>query len=281
MSQTKTLAELTIKNNFLFSAVMLDPENCRGLLEIILGISIDRVIVSREQCLIYHPEYRSVRLDIYAKDSRNTHYNVEMQVSPKPALAKRCRYYHSQMDMELLLAGTDYTGLPDTYVIFICDFDPFGDGLYRYSTGMVCEETGKSVSDGVKTVYLNAHGRNRDGIPEELLQFLDYVKNTGRTEGISTTDPFVRHLQDSIDKIKQNRGMEERYMLLEEMMRNEKREGNTEGKQEFLLTALESKFSVPSELKEKIMSETDIEKLNLWFQLSLKVSSLEEFEQNM
>ena len=60
-----------------------------------------------------------------------------------------------------------------------------------------------------------------------------------------------------------------------------KLEGNAEGKQEFLLTALESKFSVPSELKEKIMSETDIEKLELWFQLSLKVSSLEEFEQNM
>lgn len=78
-------------------------------------------------------------------------------------------------------------------------------------------------------------------------------------------------------------------MLLEEMMRNErqegklegKMEGNTEGKKEFLLTALESKFSVPSELKEKIMSETDIEKLNLWFQLSLKASSLKEFEQNM
>lgn len=136
-------------------------------------------------------------------------------------LPKRSRYYHDQIDMDALLAGDSYENLPDTYVIFICDFDPFGDGLYRYSTGMVCEETGKSVSDGVKTVYLNAHGRNRDGIPEELLQFLDYVKNTGRTEGISTTDPFVRHLQDSIDKIKQNRGMEERYMLLEEMMRNE------------------------------------------------------------
>lgn len=218
---------------------------------------------------------------MYAKDEKQTRYNVEMQVERKPALGKRSRYYQSQMDMEMLLTGEDYTELPNTYVIFICDFDPFGDGLYRYSTGMVCEETGKSVSDGVKTIYLNAHGRNREDIPEELLQFLDYVKNTGRTEGISTTDSFVRHLQDSIDKIKQNRGMEERYMLLEEMMRNEKREGNTEGKQEFLLTALESKFSVPSELKEKIMSETDIEKLNLWFQLSLKVSSLEEFEQNM
>lgn len=70
-------------------------------------------------------------------------------------------------------------------------------------------------------------------------------------------------------------------MLLEEMMRNEKQEGNAEGKQEFLLTVLESKFSVPAELKEKIISETDISKLNEWFQLSLKVSSIEEFEQNM
>lgn len=281
MGRTKRLKELTIKDNFMFGAVMMDEDNCKGLLERVLEIQIDRVDVSKEKSIVYHPEYKGVRLDVYAKDEKQTRYNVEMQVERKPALGKRSRYYQSQMDMEMLLTGEDYTELPNTYVIFICDFDPFGDGLYRYSTGMVCEETGKSVSDGVKTIYLNAHGRNREDIPEELLQFLDYVKNTGRTEGISTTDSFVRHLQDSIDKIKQNRGMEERYMLLEEMMRNEKREGNTEGKQEFLLTALESKFSVPSELKEKIMSETDIEKLNLWFQLSLKVSSLEEFEQNM
>ena len=241
--ETRKFKDLTIRDAFMFAAVMSDPEICRRVLELALGIPISEVHIQTEKTMAYHS----------------------------------------------LLAGDSYENLPDTYVIFICDFDPFGDGLYRYSTGMVCEETGKSVSDGVKTIYLNAHGRNREDIPEELLQFLDYVKNTGRTEEISTTDPFVRHLQDSIDKIKQNRGMEERYMLLEEMMRNERQEGkiegklegNTEGKQEFLLTALESKFSVPSELKEKIMSETDIEKLNLWFQLSFKVSSLEEFEQNM
>lgn len=40
-------------------------------------------------------------------------------------LSKRARYYHSQMDMELLRPGNDYAELPDTYVIFICDFDPF------------------------------------------------------------------------------------------------------------------------------------------------------------
>ena len=202
---------------------------------------------------------------------------MEMQVTLQKFLPKRSRYYHDQIDMDALLAGDSYENLPDTYVIFICDFDPFGDGLYRYSTGTYCRETGNLVNDGVETIYLNAHGKNRNDIPEELLQFLDYVKNTGRKEVVSTIDPFVRHLQDTIDKIKLNRGMEERYMLLEEMMRNEKREG----KQECLLALLESKFSVSAELKEKIISETDIDKINTWFRLSLKVSSLEEFEQNM
>ena len=55
----------------------------------------------------------------------NTHYDVEMQVAKKEALEKRTRYYHSQMDMELLVKGKDYSELPKACVIFICDFDPF------------------------------------------------------------------------------------------------------------------------------------------------------------
>ena len=133
----------------------------------------------------------------------------------------------------------------------------------------------------MKTVYLNAHGKNRDGIPEELMQFLDYVKNTGRKETNSTVNPFVRHLQNTIDTIKQDRSMEERYMLLEEMMRKEKQEGRQEMAVQFLIDSLESKFSVPDSLTKKIMSEMDISKLQSWFLLSLKVSSLEEFERNM
>ena len=283
--ETRKFKDLTIRDAFMFAAVMSDPEICRRVLELALGIPISEVHIQTEKTMAYHSEYHGVRLDVYAADADRTRFNVEMQVTLQKFLPKRSRYYHDQIDMDALLAGDSYENLPDTYVIFICDFDPFGDGLYRYSTGMVCEETGKSVSDGVKTVYLNAHGRNREDIPEELLQFLDYVKNTGRTEEISTTDPFVRHLQDSIDKIKQNRGMEERYMLLEEMMRNEKQKGIQEGSQKMLvqciIESLESKFAIPVELRENIISETESDKLNAWFQLSLKASSLKEFEQNM
>lgn len=78
MAKRKTLRELTIKDNFMFGAVMCDEENCRRLLELVLEFQIDRVVVSKEKCMVYHPEYKGIRLDVYAKDENNTHYNVEM-----------------------------------------------------------------------------------------------------------------------------------------------------------------------------------------------------------
>ena len=114
----KKLQDLTIKDNFMFGAVMTDPENCRLFLERALGFPISRVTVSKEKSIVYHPEYKGIRLDVYAQDDHNTHYNVEMQMLKHPALGKRSRYYHSQIDMELLLSRMDYEELPDTYVIF-------------------------------------------------------------------------------------------------------------------------------------------------------------------
>ena len=125
MAERKTLQDLTIKDNFMFGAVMMDEEICRELLELVLGFRIAKVTVSKEKCFVYHPEYKGVRLDILAADEKNTHYNVEMQVFRKRKPGKRSRYYHSQIDMELLRSGQDYEELPDSYVIFICDFDPF------------------------------------------------------------------------------------------------------------------------------------------------------------
>ena len=277
----RNFKDLTIRDAFMFAAVMSDPEICRRVLELALGIPISEVHIQTEKTMSYHSEYHGVRLDVYAADVNRTRFNVEMQVTLQKFLPKRSRYYHDQIDMDALLTGNSYEDLPDTYVIFICDFDPFGDGLYRYSTGTYCEETGNRINDGVKTIYLNAHGKNRKDIPEELLEFLDYVKNTGRRKEISTADPFVKHLQNTIDTIKQDRSMEERYMLLEEMMRNEKQEGRQEIAVQFLLDSLNSKFSVSTALSKKISSETDMNKLQSWFQLSLKVTSLEDFEKNM
>ena len=138
MAGSKKFKDLTIKNNFMFGAVMCDEQNCKEFLELVLQMPIERVEVSKEKSIIYHPEYKGVRLDVYAKDALNRRFNVEMQVLREPSPGKRSRYYHSQIDMELLLKGMAYEHLPDTYVIFICDYDPFGLGKYRYIFHNIC-----------------------------------------------------------------------------------------------------------------------------------------------
>ena len=71
----------------------------------VIGTPIDRIEVSKEKSMVYHPEYKGARLDVYAKDEKNTHYNIEMQMLKNTSLGKRSRYYQSQIDMELLLKG--------------------------------------------------------------------------------------------------------------------------------------------------------------------------------
>ena len=78
MSQKKSLQELTFKDNFMFGAVLLDPENCKGVIERSIGTEIERVEVSKEKSIVYNPEYKGIRLDAYAKNENKTHYNVEM-----------------------------------------------------------------------------------------------------------------------------------------------------------------------------------------------------------
>ena len=143
------------------------------------------------------------------------------------ALAKRSRYYHAQMDMDALLAGESYDQLADTYVIFICDFDPFGNRLYRYTIENRIQETGKALNDGSQTIILSTKGKNQSEVPVELVRFLQYVAQ--ETDEAETEDDYVKMLQERIKSIKKNRDWEGKYMLLEEMMREERMEGMQEG----------------------------------------------------
>lgn len=229
MGKKKSLQELTIKDDFMFGAVMLDPENCKGILERILGLEIERVEVSREKSIVYNPEYKGVRLDIYAKDENNTHYNVEMQALRKQAIEKRARYYHDQMDMELLLSGMSYKELPDTYVIFICDYDPYGKKKYRYTREALCKEVPElSMIDGSHTIFLSTKGTNTDEVSPELVRFLEYVETPLSDSERDFEDEFIRKLQSSVREVKTSREMGARYMTFEELLKEEREEAGDE-----------------------------------------------------
>ena len=168
MSNKKKLKDLTIRDNFMFAAVMMQGDNCKQFLEMLLGIEIERIEISYEKSIIYNPECKGVRLDVYAKDENNTCYDIEMQVETEH-LGKRTRYYHSHMDMELLGSGSDYELLPGSYVIFICDFDPFGDEKYCYTFENRCLENSElGLGDESRSIFLSTKGKNSTDIPKEL-----------------------------------------------------------------------------------------------------------------
>ena len=298
MGRKKQLKELTIKDNFMFGAVMMDEENCKGLLERVLQIPIDHVEISKEKSIVYHPEYKGVRLDVYAKDENQTRYNVEMQVQKKPALGKRSRYYQSQMDMELLLAGEDYAELPNTYVIFICDFDPFGEEKYLYTFQIACRESSEvNLEDGRTIIFLSTHGKNESEVPEELVTLLQYMREDVNGSEREYHDSYVERLQKFIREVKSNREMEERFMVFEEMLREERAEGRLEGREEgrtegreegrtedrkeTLLLYLQNLGTVPESLCIRIQKEEDFEVLKQWTKLAFQSKSLEEFEEKI
>lgn len=69
---------------------------------------------------------RSLRLDIYATDSEDKKYNIEIQRADKGAGAKRVRYNSSLIDSNILPAGFEVENLAETYVIFITENDVIG-----------------------------------------------------------------------------------------------------------------------------------------------------------
>ena len=286
MKKRKTLQDLTIKDNFLFGAVMSVEENCKGFLEMVLGFSIAQVVVSKEKSIVYHPEYKGVRLDIYAEDENHTHYNVEMQVKKKTALGKRSRYYHSQMVMEALASGEDYETLPDTFVIFVCDFDPFGEHLYCYTFGNECRENKNvKLDDGSYTIFLSTRGENEEEVPAELVRFLKFVTADLEESEEDFQDELVKQFQETIHNIKADREMGERYMIFEEMLREEKQEGRQEGllegrieaTREGIFELLEDFGEVPDKLRDRMEALEELGDLKFLFKLAAKADSIENF----
>ena len=270
----------------------------KAFLERALSIKIDHVEISTEKNIVYHPEYKGVRLDVYAKDENNTRYDVEMQVLKQTALGRRSRYYQSQMDMELLEKGCEYAELPDSYVIFLCDFDPFGERKYRYTFRTACEETKKvSLKDGRCIMFLNTCGEDEQDVPKELVSFLRFVHADLKESQKDFQDDYVRQVQKSVTHIKGNRKMEEKFMLLEELLKDERNEGIKEGMQkgrqkglqegqlkmatEMLLMTLRKFGQLPNSLLEVLQKQDNIETLKTWMQTALTVQSLDEFISKM
>lgn len=222
----KTWENLDITDDFLFGKVMRNPEICKQMIEAILDINIERIEYPEEQKVIdMTADSKSVRLDVYVKDTKDVIYNIEMQPVKKDNLPKRSRYYQGMIDLNLIEKGNSYKNLNQSYVIFICCFDLFGRNQCMYTFENRCiEEPDIPLEDGTVKIFLNSKG-NLSGKSTTLKAFLSYINN-----GTLSEDSFITSLDYEIKKAKENLEWRREYMTL--FMRDQENQelGRSEGK---------------------------------------------------
>ena len=202
----KPFDELTIADDFMFCKVMEDESLCKTFLELLLTGKVGKITyLSSQNAVTTHSEAKSIRLDVLVKDETGKSYDIEMQVGNEHNLPKRMRYYQAALDVSFLDQGYSYQTLNDSYIIFICLFDPIGSNRAVYSFETICiEDTSIPLQDGTKKIILNA-GAFEQTDNHELQGFLRYVKT-----GELTTD-YTKRIESMIQTVKMSEQARQEY----------------------------------------------------------------------
>ena len=218
---TKSISELTIMNDFLFGVVMRQEKYCKPLLEYILKVRIRKIVYLREQEAIEAgvPDAKSIRLDVYIEDDENTVYDLEVQTTDKRNLGKRTRYYQSMIDIRVLEKGQDYKKLKKSFIIFICNYDPYGQSRYIYTFRTRCDEDFTVLlQDDSTKIVINTKG-TVGSISDDLKAVIAYMDS-----GVASTD-YTKALDAEVESVKLNEKVRLQYMLLMEAYARERSMG--------------------------------------------------------
>jgi len=204
----KPIEELTFTDDYMFGYVMRNPEICKELLERLLKIKIERLEYPELQKSISpYYEAKGVRLDVYVKDSDKV-FDIEIQNGRKSNIGKRTRYYQSMIDIDNLLKGSSYTSLNESYIIFLCTFDPFEKGLPHYTFKTCCLQDSKvDIKDGaIKEIFnAKAYATEQD---VEISSFLKYIDSK------EATDDFTDKINYIVEQAKTNEKFKGDYLAM-------------------------------------------------------------------
>ena len=216
----KPIEKLTITDDFMFGAVMRNPQYCKPLLELVLGVKIREIRYPElQKALNERYASKSIRLDVYVEDESGTVYNVEIQTTDQKNLPRRMRYYQGIIDLHILERGEDYKALRKSFVIFICTYDPFGKGRWVYTFENRCrEDNGITLGDDAVKVVLNTKGSVGE-ISDELKTLLRYM------DGFAPEDEYTRTLDSAVSDVRQDKKWRREYMRFNEVMMENRRLG--------------------------------------------------------
>ena len=169
------LAELErmrlMDDTFMSKCLENAPECIELILRVILGKKDLKVVKSQTEYPIKSLQGRGVRFDVFARDSRDREYDIEIQRAKDGAEPRRARYNSALMDANALKSGEDFGKLRDTYVIFITETDVMKRGQGMYVFDRMDRTSGLDFGDGAHVVYANGTWRGNDDLGRLMHDF--------------------------------------------------------------------------------------------------------------
>lgn len=166
------LEAFTLMDDDFMTRFFEDNKECtQFVIQTILGNKKIKVIEEVAQKVVKSLEGRSVKLDVFARDSKGKPYDIEIQRADKGAGAKRARHNAALMDADETVPGMDPEKLPESYVIFITEHDIFRKGLPVYHINRIVEECGTLFDDKMHIIYVNGKYRGDDPIGNLMHDF--------------------------------------------------------------------------------------------------------------
>jgi predicted transposase/invertase (TIGR01784 family) len=113
------------------------------------------------------------------------------------------------MDISELEKGEFFSNMKESYIIFICMFDPFGADMPIYTVKQTFEENEKLIfDDKTHKIFYNVNAFEKLSNDVETKAFLEYLCKH------QSTTKFTQSLETAVYRNKNNQNWRQNYMTL-------------------------------------------------------------------
>ena len=149
--------------------------------------------------------------------------NIEVQKSSGDDHQRRVRYNGAILTTNLTDPGEKFKDVPNVCVVFISKFDIFKGNRSLYHVDRIIRETGETVDNGFKEVYVNAKVKDGSDVSELMEVF---VNDNAYNNKFPITSDMKRRYKETEE------GQQVMCTIVEKLVEELVEEGRIEGKVE-------------------------------------------------